>query len=118
DTVQGAGAFVDDVVASTGEGTTSFEDDGDTMDGWTVPGAPEGSEPKANAWIAGPLAHAPPPTGEIVAGSFARQPEIIDFLADNFGRYPFSAAGGIVDDSESFGFALENQTRPIYARGF
>ena len=48
DTVQGAGAFVDDVVVSTGEGTTSFEDDGDTMDGWTVPGAPEGSEPNAN----------------------------------------------------------------------
>ena len=27
----------------TGEGTTSFEDDGDTLDGWTVPGAPAGS---------------------------------------------------------------------------
>jgi Peptidase family M1 domain/Peptidase M1 N-terminal domain len=118
DVVQGAGAFVDDVVVSTGEGTTSFEDDGDTMDGWTVPGAPAGSEPNTNDWIAGTAADVPQPTGEIVAGSFARQPEIINFLADNFGRYPFSAAGGIVDDSGSFGFALENQTRPIYAKGF
>jgi hypothetical protein len=35
------GVFVDDIVVSTGEGSTSFEDDGDPMDGWTVPGAPE-----------------------------------------------------------------------------
>jgi aminopeptidase N len=35
-----------------------------------------------------------------------------------FGPYPFSAAGGIVDDTSLIGFALENQTRPIYAKGF
>jgi aminopeptidase N len=52
------------------------------------------------------------------ARSFARQPEIIDFLSGYFGRYPFSAAGGIVDNTTEFGFALENQTRPIYAPGF
>jgi len=50
--------------------------------------------------------------------AFARQPEIIDFLSDNFGEYPFSAAGGIVDDAPGLGFALENQTRPIYSSGF
>ena len=50
--------------------------------------------------------------------SFARQGEILGFLADTFGRYPFSAAGGIVDDLDGLGFALENQTRPIYARDF
>jgi hypothetical protein len=33
--VQGLGAFVDDIVVSTGEGTTSFETG---MDGWTVTG--------------------------------------------------------------------------------
>jgi hypothetical protein len=49
--------------------------------------------------------------------SFDRQPEIIDFLADNFGPYPFSAAGGIVDNVD-VGFALENQTRPVYSPGF
>ena len=35
------GVFVDDIEVSTGEGTTSFEDDGDPMDGWTIPGAPQ-----------------------------------------------------------------------------
>ncbi len=37
------GVFIDDIEVSTGEGTTSFEDDGDPMDGWTVPGAPQDS---------------------------------------------------------------------------
>ncbi len=35
------GVFIDDIEVSTGEGTTSFEDDGDAMDGWTIPGAPQ-----------------------------------------------------------------------------
>jgi hypothetical protein len=48
--VQGLGAFVDQVEVSTGEGTTSFEDDGDPMDGWTVPGPPTGTEANANDW--------------------------------------------------------------------
>jgi hypothetical protein len=34
------GVFVEDIVVSTGEGSTSFEVDAETMDGWTVPGAP------------------------------------------------------------------------------
>jgi hypothetical protein len=46
--VQGLGVFVDSVEVSTGEGTTSFEDDADPMDGWTVPGAPEGTEANPN----------------------------------------------------------------------
>jgi len=33
--------FVDDILVSTGEGSTSFEDDADPMDGWTVSGAPQ-----------------------------------------------------------------------------
>ena len=48
--VQGVNAFVDDVQVSTGEGTTSFEDDADPLDGWDVPGAPEGSPPNPNDW--------------------------------------------------------------------
>jgi bacillopeptidase F (M6 metalloprotease family) len=35
------GVFIDDIQVSTGEGSTSFEEDGDPMDGWTVPGAPQ-----------------------------------------------------------------------------
>jgi hypothetical protein len=35
-------------------GTTSFEEDGDQMDGWTIPGPPEGSANNPNDWIATP----------------------------------------------------------------
>jgi hypothetical protein len=117
DLVQLPGAFVDDIVVSTGEGTTSFEDDGDTMDGWTVPGAPAGSPGNDNDWIAGTTADTPAPLGVVAEESLALQPEIIDFEEGFFGPYPFSAAGGIVDDAE-IGFALENQTRPIYSKLF
>jgi hypothetical protein len=118
DVVQLKGVFVDDIVVSTGAGSTSFEADGDVFDGWTVPGPPPGSEPNANDWIAGTAADGPPTDGEIAAGSLRRGPEIIQFLSTQFGRYPFSSAGGIVDDSRAFTFALENQTRPIYSRVF
>jgi Zinc carboxypeptidase len=49
------GVFIDDIDVSTDEGDTSFEDDADPMDGWTVPGAPQDPEgiegPNANDWI-------------------------------------------------------------------
>ncbi len=118
DLFQLPGVVVDDVVVSNGPGSTSFEADGDTMDGWTVPGAPAGSEPNPNDWIVGTVDDVPPTTGEIAAGSLARQPEIIAFLSESFGPYPFSAAGGIVDDADGLGFALENQTRPVYSKTF
>ena len=116
--VQTNGVVVDDIVVSTGEGSTSFENDGDVLDGWTVSGAPDSSPVNENDWVVGTVADLPPSTGEIVQGSFAREPEIIDFLSQSFGRYPFTAAGGIVDDLQGVGFALENQTRPIYSRAF
>jgi hypothetical protein len=47
---QKVGAFLDDIQVSTGDGTTSFEDDGDPMDGWTVSGAPPGSDSNPNDW--------------------------------------------------------------------
>ena len=118
DVVQRSGVFVDDVAVSSGPGSTSFEDDGNTFDGWTVPGPPAGSPGNENDWIAGTVDDAPTTAGEIAAGSFARQPEIIAFLSSVFGRYPFSAAGGIVDDVQGLGFALETQTRPVYAPDF
>ena len=46
--VQGLGVFVDDIVVSTGEGSTSFEAG---LDGWVVSGAPAGSGANANDWI-------------------------------------------------------------------
>ena len=56
--------------------------------------------------------------GPVAQRSFAREPEILSFLASNFGPYPFRDAGGIVDHLPDVGFALENQKRPVYAQEF
>ena len=49
------GVFIDDIAVSTGEGSTSFEDDADPTDGWTVSGAPQDpegiEEPNRNDWV-------------------------------------------------------------------
>lgn len=45
-----------------------------------------------------------------------RTGEYVDFLASKFGPYPFDSTGGIYL-ADSFGFALETQTRPIYSVG-
>jgi aminopeptidase N len=45
----------------------------------------------------------------------AKLPEIVRFEARAFGSYPFDAAGSIVDFAPRLGYALETQTRPIYA---
>ena len=54
-------------------GSTSFEDDGDTFDGWTVPGAPDGSPGNDNDWIVGD-GRGPPADGGRDRGRFARAP--------------------------------------------
>jgi aminopeptidase N len=59
-----------------------------------------------------------PSFGDIAAGSLARQDDILGFLSDTFGRYPFSTSGGIVDDYDNLFFALETQTRPVYSKFF
>jgi aminopeptidase N len=59
-----------------------------------------------------------PPLGVTAQASLARQPEVLDFLAGLFGPYPFRTGGGIVDDYAELSFALETQTRPVYASGF
>jgi Peptidase family M1 domain/Peptidase M1 N-terminal domain len=110
------GVFVDDVVVSTGSGTTSFEDDGDEFDGWTVSGAPEGSPGNANDWIVGTGAETPN-YGVVASDSMERQDEFLAFESDVFGAYPFSVSGGVVDDAD-LGYALEVQTRPIYSKYF
>ncbi|WP_223165692.1 M14 family metallopeptidase [Lentzea indica] len=43
--VQGLGVFVDDIIVTTGEGSTSFESG---LDGWAVTGPPAGSAPNGN----------------------------------------------------------------------
>jgi peptidase M1-like protein len=118
DLFQYAGVEVDDVVGPGGQGTTSFENDGNVFDGWTVSGPPAGSPPNPNDWIAGTSADTPPTLGEKADEGVSREPEITRFLAGIFGPYPFSSSGSIIDDVDGVGFALENQTRPTYSKVF
>ena len=55
---------------------------------------------RASAWVRRP--------------SFDRQPEILAGESGWFSKYPFKAAGGVLDDV-CCRFALENQTRPTYS---
>jgi len=48
-------------------------------------------------------------------GPLAELPEAIGFEAGVFGAYPFDSAGSLVDYAPSLGYALESQSRPIYA---
>jgi aminopeptidase N len=48
-------------------------------------------------------------------GPLASLPEVIRFEAGVFGGYPFDSAGSLVDYAPSLGYALESQSRPIYA---
>jgi aminopeptidase N len=45
----------------------------------------------------------------------AKLPEIIRFESSIYGDYPFDWAGSVVDVAPRLGYALETQTRPIYA---
>jgi aminopeptidase N len=54
----------------------------------------------------------------VVDPDIARTCEIVNFLADQFGPYPFDAYGGIVINDDRIGFALETQTRPVYSGRF
>lgn len=49
------------------------------------------------------------------AAVLGRQPQMIAYFSSLFGRYPFGSFGAVVDDDEDAGYALENQTRPIYS---
>ncbi|WP_344311340.1 M1 family metallopeptidase, partial [Fodinicola feengrottensis] len=56
---------------------------------------------------------------ELVAATkdIDRTPEIVDWLQQQWGRYPFDAIGGVVPNG-NIGYALEDQTRPVYDPGF
>ncbi|POX50252.1 metallopeptidase [Streptomyces sp. Ru71] len=48
------------------------------------------------------------------AAVLAQLPEIMDWLRYNFGPYPFSSTGAIVEREEDAGYALETQNRPVF----
>jgi aminopeptidase N len=58
------------------------------------------------------------PAGGTADRAIARTVEISDFLATQFGPYPFDAYGGIVVDDARVGYALETQSRPVYGPAF
>jgi aminopeptidase N len=45
----------------------------------------------------------------------AELPGIVRFLSGLYGPYPFETAGSVVDYAPALGYALETQSRPIYA---
>jgi aminopeptidase N len=47
-----------------------------------------------------------------------RVPEMLDFLTDRLGPYPFDSTGAVADRAAGVGYALEVQTKPHYAGGF
>ena len=59
-----------------------------------------------------------PQVADAARASVERTPEITRFLAGIFGPYPFSNLGGVVPNAPTMGYALENQTRPVYGPVF
>jgi len=47
-------------------------------------------------------------------GVLAKLPAMVDYYSRTFGPYPFSSAGAVVDPAKNVGYALENQTRPVF----
>ncbi|GAB3492433.1 M1 family metallopeptidase [Nocardiopsis coralliicola] len=51
--------------------------------------------------------------------SIERSTEVVEFLEQRYGPYPFNALGGVVESPETgLGFALETQSRPVYSPAF
>ena len=56
-----------------------------------------------------------PPQLRSAASLLAREEEIVAFLEDAYGSYPFGSVGAILDDYRGLTFAMETQTRPVYS---
>jgi aminopeptidase N len=57
-----------------------------------------------------------PSEAEAAAPVLAQLPAVIAWESTLFGPYPYDAAGAVVEDAHSVGYALETQTRPTYDR--
>ncbi|MEU8775108.1 M1 family metallopeptidase [Streptomyces sp. NPDC048606] len=49
------------------------------------------------------------------AAALAKTSEIVEWGSGRFGPYPFGTVGAIVMPSETLGYALETQTKPVYS---
>ncbi|MGW4472246.1 M1 family metallopeptidase [Nonomuraea sp. NPDC004354] len=59
------------------------------------------------------LAAADPKFASTLDSLYTTSGEVTDYWSTVFGPYPFSSTGGVVDDFAA-GYALENQTKPMY----
>ncbi|MGH3771675.1 MAG: M1 family metallopeptidase [Pseudonocardiaceae bacterium] len=59
-----------------------------------------------------------PQIADAARASVERTPEILEFLSEIFGPYPFRQLGGVVPNAVNLNFALEDQTRPVYSPTF
>ncbi|MGW8064994.1 M1 family metallopeptidase [Streptomyces ziwulingensis] len=55
-----------------------------------------------------------PQQAEASRAVLKRIPEVMEWAQENFGPYPFSSTGAIVDRVEDAGYALETQNRPYF----
>jgi aminopeptidase N len=53
-----------------------------------------------------------------INNTLAGAPGQINFLSNTYGPYPFDSAGAVADRASGVGYALEVQTKPLYAGGF
>lgn len=56
-----------------------------------------------------------PALAQSARAAVERTPQIVEMLSQMFGDYPFAQLGAVVPNAPDMFFALENQTRPVYA---
>ncbi len=77
----------------------------------------KGKTPAGTPFIYGITQHMKGSLRRNAVGSLKITPRVTDYYARQFGEYPFENTGGTLVNA-SFGFALENQTRPNYSKVF
>ena len=55
-----------------------------------------------------------PKLASSASSTMRKLPDMVAFLVDLYGPYPFETVGGIVDDAPQLGYSLETQTKPIF----
>lgn len=76
-----------------------------------------GRTPGGTPYIYGITQHMGPALDRSARRSLRITPRVVDFFTRKFGFYPFDNTGGTLVNA-SFGFSLENQTRPNYSKAF
>ena len=90
ETVSYPGAWVDDIVGPGGRGSTSFEADGDPLDGWALAPSPAGSPTGVPTWTVASR-DARPSVGDNAAAALAREPDVIAVPQRGAGALPVPA---------------------------